>query len=176
MIKTSIGEGEKQLTVILMKKALHQISTLGFTLIEVLIVVAILGTLALIGIINYQNYLERAKVAKAKADLRVLEKEIIVYSNINDNGYPDSLQEIGMDKLTDPWGNPYQYLKIEGNTKGNVNGRCRKDHFLVPVNSDFDLYSMGPDGQSRPPFTAKASRDDIVRANNGQYVGPVAGF
>ncbi|MCG6963484.1 MAG: prepilin-type cleavage/methylation domain-containing protein, partial [Acidobacteria bacterium] len=32
-------------------------------------------------------------------------------------------------------------------------------------------YSMGPDGKSQPPLTAKASRDDIVRAGNGSFVG-----
>ena len=47
---------------------------------------------------------------------------------------------------------------------------------MVPVNSDFDLYSMGPDGDSRAPFTAKASRDDIVRASNGGFIGPVSEF
>jgi general secretion pathway protein G len=41
----------------------------------------------------------------------------------------------------------------------------------VPINSDFDLYSMGEDGKSSPPLTAKSSRDDIVRANNGAYYG-----
>ena len=42
---------------------------------------------------------------------------------------------------------------------------------MVPVNSDYDLYSMGKDKKSAAPFTAKASRDDVVRANNGGYVG-----
>ena len=42
---------------------------------------------------------------------------------------------------------------------------------MVPVNSDYDLYSMGRDGKSNAPFTAKMSRDDIVRANDGQFVG-----
>jgi len=41
----------------------------------------------------------------------------------------------------------------------------------VPINSDFDLWSMGPDGKSVPPLTAKASRDDIVRANDGTFYG-----
>ena len=50
-------------------------------------------------------------------------------------------------------------------------GKPRKDHFLVPVNSDFNLYSMGADGQTQTPFTAARARDDIVRANDGGYVG-----
>ena len=45
---------------------------------------------------------------------------------------------------------------------------------MVPVNSDFDLYSMGKDGASASPFTAKSSQDDIVRAFNGGYYGKVA--
>ena len=42
---------------------------------------------------------------------------------------------------------------------------------MVPINSDFDLYSMGKDGKSQTPLTAKASHDDIIFANNGEYVG-----
>ena len=52
----------------------------------------------------------------------------------------------------------------------------RTDKSLVPVNSDFDLYSMGKDGISKAPFTAKESRDDIVRARNGNFYGPVSGY
>jgi general secretion pathway protein G len=35
---------------------------------------------------------------------------------------------------------------------------------------------MGKDGKSQSPLTAKASRDDIIRANNGQYVGLAADY
>ncbi|MEE8148540.1 MAG: hypothetical protein V3T24_13110, partial [Longimicrobiales bacterium] len=48
---------------------------------------------------------------------------------------------------------------------------ARKDKFLVPINSDFDLYSLGSDGKSTPPLGAKASKDDIIRANDGSYMG-----
>jgi general secretion pathway protein G len=50
-------------------------------------------------------------------------------------------------------------------------GQWRKDHNLVPLNSAFDLYSMGKDGQSQPPLTAAASHDDIVRASDGNFIG-----
>ena len=46
----------------------------------------------------------------------------------------------------------------------------------MPVNSDYDLYSMGQDRGSVPAFTAKASQDDIVRANDGAYVGLASEF
>jgi len=82
------------------------------------------------------------------------------------------------DLIEDAWGNPYRYLKIAGqDLKGKGKGdKARKDHFMVPVNTDYDLYSMGPDGVSKPPFTAQASRDDIVRANDGRYVGPASEY
>jgi general secretion pathway protein G len=75
---------------------------------------------------------------------------------------------VGYGDRRDPWGNLYQYLNIE--TQKGV-GKARKDQFLVPLNSDYDLYSMGRDGKSQSPLKAKASRDDILRANNGGYVG-----
>lgn len=50
-------------------------------------------------------------------------------------------------------------------------GGLRKDGKLNPLNTDFDLYSNGRDGDSKGPLSAKASRDDIVRANNGAFIG-----
>ena len=47
---------------------------------------------------------------------------------------------------------------------------------MVPINTDYDLYSMGKDGQSAPALTAQKSRDDIIRANDGAYIGPAAGY
>ena len=94
---------------------------------------------------------------------------------------------IGKARL-DPWGNPYQYLRLldpeSGGTGGGGKGgkggkgggggggkeKAWKDHFLVPLNTDYDLYSMGPDGRSVAPLTAAASRDDIVRADDGEFV------
>jgi general secretion pathway protein G len=52
----------------------------------------------------------------------------------------------------------------------------RKDKSLVPINTQFDLYSVGPDGQSRPPLTAAVSRDDVIMANDGAYIGPAASY
>ena len=139
----------------------------GFTLIELLVVIGIIGTLSSIAIPTYSGYIEKAKITKAAAEIRMLEKEIIAYEL--DNEYlPDTLNEIDRGNLQDPWGNPYQYLNFE-NVQGK--GEMRKDRFLVPLNSDFDLYSMGNDGASQLPLTAKDSRDDIIRASNGQYVG-----
>lgn len=75
---------------------------------------------------------------------------------------------MGAGNKLDPWGHPYQYLDI---TKQKGKGKVRRDKSLNPINSDYDLYSMGKDGQSSYPITAKASLDDIIRARNGQFVG-----
>jgi general secretion pathway protein G len=86
----------------------------------------------------------------------------------NQGAYPASLADVGFAALRDPWSNPYQYLDFSG-VKGK--GQFRKDRNLVPIDSDYDLYSMGPDGDSVPPLTAAASRYDIVRANDGHFIG-----
>ena len=41
----------------------------------------------------------------------------------------------------------------------------------MPLNSDFDLYSLGPDGESSLALPAAPSQDDVVRAANGAYIG-----
>jgi general secretion pathway protein G len=152
---------------------LRQLNRSGFTLIEVMIVIAIIGLLAGIAIPNYIGYREKAQIANAISEIKILESEIASFF-IDNERLPDSLAELGIGTPTDPWGSPYQYLRIDGG--GNNIGQMRKDHFMVPVNSDYDLYSMGKDRRSVTPFTAQASRDDIVRANNGSFVGLVANF
>lgn len=47
---------------------------------------------------------------------------------------------------------------------------------MNPLNSDFDLYSMGPDGKTATPLTAKASYDDIIRAVDGKFLGLASDF
>ena len=136
-----------------------------------MIVIAIIGTLAGIAVPSFTNYMQRARQIRTIEELKMIEKEILSYEMERDT-FPINLAQIGLDTLKDPWGNPYQYLPVAGAKKGKL----RKDQFLVPVNTDFDLYSKGPDGKSVAPFTAKASRDDIVRANNGQYVGRASGY
>ena len=73
-----------------------------------------------------------------------------------------------MGTLLDPWGNTYLYLLFDENTKV---GEMRKDKNLVPVNDDYDLYSMGKNGITAKPFNSGPGRDDTVRANNGRFIG-----
>ncbi len=129
---------------------------------------AILSIIAAIAIPAYQGYLETTEVGRVVQEMKQIELTIENY-RLDTGAYPDTLDEVGV-SLLDPWGNPYQYLRIDG-AGPKAKGHQRKDHSLVPINSDFDLYSMGEDGASAPPLTAASSRDDIVRANNGSYYG-----
>lgn len=147
--------------------ALFRSGHLGFTLIELMVVIAIIGTLAGIALPNYIAYRERAIMTRVITELRIIDREILVFEA--DRGrFPLTLAEIGLDTFTDPWGNPYAYLNHS--TVSGL-GQKRSKNGTVPVNTDFDLYSMGKDGDTRRPFTARQSRDDIVRCNNGAYFG-----
>jgi general secretion pathway protein G len=144
----------------------------GLTLLEVLITLGITGLLAAIAAEAYDGALHRARVTRAIADIRVMEK-LLGTMEVED-GLPASLEGIGWSERRDPWGNPYQYLSFEG--LEGLPGKARKDRFLVPLNSSYDLYSMGPDGASQGPLTAKVSRDDILRAADGAFVGKATDF
>lgn len=144
----------------------------GFTLIELLIVVAVILTIAAIALPNLMAAVDQARIARAVGDIKTIEDEIVLYQIIQGK-LPDDLVEVGYGGYLDPWHTPYQYLN-HATMRGN--GQARKDRFLVPLNSDYDLYSMGKDGQSLPPITAKVSQDDIIRASSGSYTGLASQF
>ena len=139
----------------------------GFTLIELMVVIAILGTITGIAIPAYQTYIEKARVAKAIAEIDMMQGEIAAFIT-DTQELPNTLGDIGRGNLLDPWENRYRYHNF---ATAAGRGAMRKDRFLVPLNTDYDLYSMGKDGKSRPPLTAKDSHDDIVRANDGRFIG-----
>ncbi len=152
----------------------HALRRGGFTIIELLVAIAVVVALAAIAVPSYQSHRDKALVAQATSDIKSLDVLITQYYADN-TSFPDSLADIGKAGLLDPWGNPYQYLRLSPLDPG-ATGQVRKDKNLVPINADFDLYSMGKDGASVPPLTANASRDDIVRGSNGRFVGLGAEF
>jgi general secretion pathway protein G len=144
----------------------------GLTVVEFVVALLIVGVMVAIATPSYQSYRQRAQIDQAKSDIMAM-SAIIANFYQDAHAYPDSLADAGLGGMRDPWGNPYGYLNL-GNPRAR--GQARKDHALVPINTDFDLYSMGPDGRSSPPLTAQHSRDDIVRANNGAFVGVAADY
>jgi general secretion pathway protein G len=144
----------------------------GFSLVELLIIMTIMLTISAIAIPSLMSAINDAKIARAVGDISAMETDIEEYDLVNGQ-LPDALSDIGMANFLDPWGNPYEYLN---HTTMKGNGKARKDRFLVPLNSDYDLYSDGADGQTTSPITAAKSQDDIIRADDGDYVGLASQF
>ena len=136
----------------------------GFTLIELLMIVAIIGILAVIVIPVFKDYTNSAKNARTKTEIRELERDISSYA-LDNIVLPASMNDIGKAGMLDPWARAYVYQPVA--TAGALQ---RKDQFLNPLNSDFDLYSVGPDGLSQPRLNNAASLDDIVRVSDGSLV------
>ena len=125
----------------------HATRQSGFTLIEIMVVVIIIGILAAIVAPNVIGRVDDAQITKAKAEIRNLESALKFY-RLDNFQYPTSEQ--GLDALVtkpadpnirnwkaggyldrlpkDPWGNDYQYLN-------------------PGQNGEIDIYSFGRDGR-----------------------------
>jgi len=120
---------------------------LGFTLIEIMVVVVIIGLLAAVIIPTVISRVDEARVAKAKEDIQSLETALTMF-RLDNSKYPTTEQ--GLTALVtqpvdptirnwraggyiqriskDPWGNDYQYAAPGTHSK------------------EYDLYSLGADG------------------------------
>lgn len=105
-----------------MRKLLKQQE--GFTLVELMIVVVILGILAGIGVQQYNAVQERAREGVDKANRKMIENAIQLYRLSNNDGDPEDsdpedisdLVGYGIEAgMTDPWGDEY-YLDTLGET------------------------------------------------------------
>lgn len=141
----------------------------GFGLVEVLVVLVVAALLTSLAVPAYDRFAQTAKVSRAIGEISAIGVAIERFRLRNDDRIPMSLDELTMEVPLDPWGRPYEFLNIPASGSGK--GEVRKDGKLNPLNTDFDLYSMGRDGASAGPLSATNSRDDIVRANNGAFVG-----
>ena len=145
-------------------------------MIEMMMVVVIIAVLVMIALPMFQGVLDKARVARAIGDVRAVQTDLQTYET-DGKGLPSSLSAIGRGDLRDPWGYAYRYLPFPTGGPGNKPpAGARKDRFLVPINSTFDLYSVGKDGSTTAAMTARASLDDIVRANDGGFIGLASKF
>ena len=127
----------------------HRRTESGFTLIEVMVVVIILGILAAAIVPKLMSRPDEARLVKARQDIRTLESALQLY-RLDNFVYPTTEQGLAslVDKPLDdpappnwkqggyierlpkdPWGNEYQYLN-------------------PGVNGEIDIYSLGADGQT----------------------------
>ena len=161
-------------------KRIHQVLTArrfaregrrGFTLVELLLVMSIMGSLTALTVPNVVRVLEDSRVTEAMSMVRIIASTARDYKLVNGQ-FPSDLDPIGFKDRLDPWGEKYEYLLIEGQFDIYPPGRKpRQDRFLRPINRDFDIFSRGPDGETADNLTSSASLDDIIRANDGGFVG-----
>ena len=121
----------------------------GFSLLEIMVVIVIMGLLAALVVPNVMGSLDEANISKVKTDIRELEKALKMY-NMDVKRYPTTDQGLQalvekptsapvpkkyrsggyIEKLTeDPWGSAYYY-------------KMPSDH-----GSKYDVFSAGPDGE-----------------------------
>jgi general secretion pathway protein G len=119
----------------------------GFTLIELMVVLVIIGVLAALIVPNVLDRTDDARATAAKADINNLVQALKLYK-LDNQRYPSAEQGLEalvkkptagvvppnwrtyLDKLpADPWGKPYQY--INPGVKGEI-----------------DVFSLGADGQA----------------------------
>lgn len=170
---------------------LHRADPSGYTLLEVVTAVTLVSILVALAIPLYTGYLEKARIKRAIVEIRYFAKAIDLYE-MDTGTLPATMTVAGVPaNVRDPWGRPYQYWLTSPNGSGNSGqgkgggpksggslppGQVRKYKQLNPVNTDYDLFSMGPDGKSVPPLQGKPSRDDIARLLDGDFVGQVWDF
>lgn len=119
----------------------------GFTLIEIMVVIVILGILAAIMAPNIIGRVGDAQIVKAKADIRGLETALTLY-RLDNFSYPSTEQ--GLDALSNRPADP----NIRNWNPGGYMKRVKKDPwgntylYLNPGNKgEIDIYTLGKDGQ-----------------------------
>jgi general secretion pathway protein G len=141
----------------------------GFTLTGLLIALSISIVIGVLSIPTYQAFVEEGNVARAIAELGRISLEVEKYRLRNGGEIPADFSVIGLNQPTDPWGHPFEYRPLAG--LGASSAIKAADR--IPLNSDYDLFSVGPDGDSGGDLFAPESRDNIVRALDGGFFGIV---
>ncbi|KLD70295.1 type II secretion system major pseudopilin GspG [Xanthomonas pisi] len=119
----------------------------GFTLVELMVVIVIIGLLATVVMINVMPSQDRAMVEKARADVAVLEQALETY-RLDNLTYPTTEQ--GLQALLSP---PGGLARPERYRQGGYIRRLTEDpwghayHYRRPGRTGgFDVYSFGADG------------------------------
>jgi len=151
--------------------SIRSVEITGFTLIELLIVMAIISVLASIAYYKYSAFIDQTKETKAIADVKQIAQLIEDFREAKGR-YPVDLSELERGEFKDPWGNPYQYVNIaEDDKKGSDKQKARRDRNQKPINTYYDLWSNGADGDYQQQVNGAKSRDDIIYAWDGSFVG-----
>lgn len=139
----------------------------GFTLIELMAVVAIIAIVTSLALPHLKDAFSAAREGKAISELTGLDRNITEYLS-RTGELPASWSDLEIGEMPkDPWGNQYIYHNHDLISIALI----RRDGPIIPLNSDYDFFSTGPDGEWLPNIANLLSVDDIVRAENGEYFG-----
>jgi general secretion pathway protein G len=138
----------------------------GLTLLELAVAMLIVVVLASIAIPIYTKFINKARSIQSVSQMSALQKEIMMYK-FDEGDLPAALSDLQIANLLDPWERPYRYARFGGESSAEP----RVDRSSSALNSDYDLYSLGQNGESALSLAAVASLDDIVRAKDGAYIG-----
>ena len=141
-------------------------ASMGFTLLELLSVMVIIAIGSTMALSMSKRATDSALIKQSIAEVLQLQTRIDEFAMTRDR-LPTSLSELGGGFLQDPWGNAYEYLAFAP----GVMHKARRDRFLVPINTMYDLYSKGRDGLTTIGLTSPDSQDDVIRANDGAFIG-----
>ncbi len=156
------------------RQSLRRHASRGFSLVELLIVLGVMLTITALAVPHLMAALDDARIARAAGEIHSIEVNITIYQATNNGNLPADLSQIEATSLVDPWGHPYQYFNHASGT-GN-GGILRQDLFLVSLNEDYDLYSLGKDGLTATTIGTNVSQDDVIRAGSGGYTGVASQF
>ncbi len=246
-------------------------------MLELMIVVAILGIVASVGVPQYVSALRIARVGKAKQELVTIAQAVDAFMGAHEGRLPLTLYQVGFGGRRDPWGLPYCYLNYADGTGDGLywaieaglvdpsavkaSGAAsapseprrggfdvfagpaswpqevvalpdnalrspkeaealavaaavtttlvrevsrtevedlsanllsagsytvfagvptevtrRRDRYLFPLNTDYDLFSLGPNGQTTVSLGESLGQDDVIRANNGGFFGTASDY
>ena len=118
----------------------------GFTLIEIMVVVVILGILAALIAPNVISRIDDAQIVKVQQDLRAIESALKLY-RLDNFRYPDT--EEGLDALVTPPQDPNARWPTGGYLERMPSDPWNEPYvYLYPGNQgEFDVYSLGRDRQ-----------------------------
>lgn len=116
----------------------------GFTLMEILMVLLIIGTLAAIGIPQYRNSVSKTKVAVYIPIMRALQDDVINYYNLN-NELPTSLSQLPLDRREYTVKTATHWVHRTDDCEVKMNGGSTKYNINITCGLGWELeYSLGP--------------------------------
>lgn len=147
----------------------------GMTILELMVAAMGVATLVAIALPVIEGARDDLRLHEAVTEIQVIQFQIIKYE-LKYGTIPAKTADLNLpeDVATDPWENPYVYLNFA--SPDPPGSDPREDQFLKPINTAYDVYSKGPNGDTFKDLNNWRGADDIIRAADGGYIGVASEF